>query len=52
MTGLSRFYSCYLPNSLVWIAVTLTYTAALFLLILFGRTIDTEIMYIDIEAGQ
>ena len=52
MTGLSRFYACYLPSYFVWGAVTLTYAVALFLLIMFGRPIDTEIMYIDIERTQ
>ncbi|WP_162798529.1 hypothetical protein [Sulfitobacter sp. SK012] len=52
MTPLTRFFSDHLPARLVWPAVTMTYAAALLLLVLFGQPIGNEIIYIDLETAK
>ena len=49
MTPLTRLYARFLPASLVWPAVTLTYASALLLLLLFGQPVGNDIVYIDLE---
>ena len=50
MTPLTRFYTRILPVYAVWPALTLTYAAAISVLIIYGRPISNHIVYIDIEA--
>lgn len=52
MTPLFRFFAHYLPSTLVWPAVTLTYAAALTAIFLLGKPVQIDIVYIDLEQAE
>lgn len=52
MTPLGRFYARHLPARAVWAALTLTYAAALILLVLKSHPTTDNLVYIDMETRQ
>lgn len=52
MTPLGRFYSRYLSPRLTWIAITLTYSVVLALLVLLGEPMGNDIIYIDVQEAK
>jgi hypothetical protein len=52
MTPLTTFLYRYLPSASVWPAVSMIYATALLLVILFGRPLGGDIIYIDLDVPE